>query len=55
VLDVRRGIVDEPLTVAEERPETGNAVARPKAAAQEAVLVQLLQPLRVICRSRDLI
>jgi hypothetical protein len=47
VLDVRRRVVDHALAVAKERAQASDSIAGPEAAAEEAVLVQLLEPLGV--------
>ena len=48
VLNVRGGIVDQPLAMAQVRAQTHDAVAGTEAPAQQPVLVELLQPLRIV-------
>jgi hypothetical protein len=47
-LNVRGGIVDQPLAMAQVRAQTHDAVAGSEAPAQQPVLVDLLQPLRIV-------
>ena len=48
MLDVRRGVLDEPFALAQIRSQRDDRLARAEAPAQEATLVELLQPLRVV-------
>jgi len=48
VLNVRGGIVDQPLAMAQVRAQTYDAVAGPEAPAKQPVLVELLQPLGIV-------
>ena len=48
VLNVRGGIVDQPLAMAQVGAQTHDAVAGTEAPAQQPVLVELLQPLRIV-------
>jgi hypothetical protein len=48
VLNVRGRIVDQPLTMAQVRAQPHDAVARTETPAQQPVLMELLQPLRIV-------
>jgi len=48
VLDMRCRVLDDALTVAEQRPQPRDAIAWTEAAAEKAVFVKLLQPLCVV-------
>jgi hypothetical protein len=48
VLNVRRRVLYEALAVAQIRAERNDLFVRAKAASKQPVLVQLLQPLRVV-------
>ena len=47
-LNVRRRRIDEPLAVPQDRPQPQKALVRTEAAAEQTILVELLEPLRVI-------
>ena len=48
VLDVRRGVVDQSFSMAQIGTQPDHCLARPEARSQKTVLMQLLQPLRVV-------
>src|SRR4051794_36043036 len=48
MLDVRGRVFDEPLAMPKKRPKSGHAITRSKATAQQSVLVELLEPLRIV-------
>lgn len=48
VLDVRRRILQQALALPKVRPERRPRLGRVKAASQEAILVQLLEPLGIV-------
>ena len=47
VLNVGGGVIDQAFSMAQVRAQTDHAVAGTEAAPQQAVLVELLQPLRI--------
>ena len=48
VLDVRGGVLHQPLPMAQVRAQPDHGVAGPEAAAEQAILMELLQPLRIV-------
>ena len=48
VLNVRRGVLNDALAMTKQRSQARHTVSRTKTAAQQAVLMQLLQPLCVV-------
>jgi hypothetical protein len=48
VLNVRGGVVHEPLTMAQVCAQPDHPVAGPEAPPKQAICVQLLQPLRIV-------
>ncbi len=46
-LDMRRGRLDQALTMPEQRAQTADVLRRPKRGGQQAACVQILQPLAV--------
>ncbi len=48
VLDVRRSVVDQALAMTQEGSKPDELFARAEAAAQQTVLMKLLEPLRVV-------
>jgi hypothetical protein len=48
VLDVRGGVLDDALSMTKQRTQSSDALTRSKTGAQQTVLVELLQPLRVV-------
>ena len=47
-LDVRRRLVDQAFAMAEQRPKSHHALVRAEAAAEQPMLMQLLEPLRIV-------
>ena len=48
VLDVGGGVLHQPFAMAQVRAQPDDAVAGPEAAPEQAILVELLQPLRIV-------